>query len=89
MAARIDWQSICHSPNPKKTDIFNDAAAARVVNQLRGVSDLILVVAWRLSARRPKQARSEVFHKLQAFKNPDGFHKLSRVLFAFGSKPTQ
>jgi len=36
-----------------------------------------------------EQARSEVFHKLQAFKKPDGFHKLSRVLFAFGSKPTQ
>ena len=35
-----------------------------------------------------EQARREVFHKLQAFKKPDGFHKLTRALFAFGTKPT-
>jgi len=34
-----------------------------------------------------EQARSEVFQKLQTFKKPDGFHNLSRALFAFGTKP--
>jgi O-methyltransferase/aklanonic acid methyltransferase len=34
-----------------------------------------------------QQARSEVFQKLQTFKKPDGFHKLNRALFAFGTKP--
>jgi hypothetical protein len=34
-----------------------------------------------------EQARSEVFQKLQTFKKPDGFHKLNRALFAFGTKP--
>lgn len=34
-----------------------------------------------------EQARSAVFQKLQKFKKPDGFHKLNRVLFAFGTKP--
>jgi O-methyltransferase / aklanonic acid methyltransferase len=33
-----------------------------------------------------QQARSEVFQKLQTFKKPDGFHKLNRALFAFGTK---
>jgi ubiquinone/menaquinone biosynthesis C-methylase UbiE len=34
-----------------------------------------------------EQARSAVVQKLQNFKKPDGFHKLNRVLFAFGTKP--
>jgi hypothetical protein len=34
-----------------------------------------------------EQARNEVFQKFQKFKKPDGFHKLNRVLFAFGTKP--
>jgi len=33
-----------------------------------------------------EQARREVFHKLQVFKKPDGFHKRNRALFAFGTK---
>jgi len=36
-----------------------------------------------------EQAKNEVFQKLQMFKKPDGFHKLNRALFAFGSKPKQ
>lgn len=36
-----------------------------------------------------EQAKNEVFQKLQDFKKPDGLHKPSRALFAFGSKPTQ
>jgi len=36
-----------------------------------------------------EQAKNEVFQKLQMFKKPDGFHKLNRGLFAFGSKPKQ
>jgi O-methyltransferase / aklanonic acid methyltransferase len=32
------------------------------------------------------QAKSEVFRKLQTVKKPDGFHKVSRALFAFGAK---
>ncbi|HEY7219585.1 MAG TPA: methyltransferase domain-containing protein [Candidatus Binatia bacterium] len=34
-----------------------------------------------------EQAKSEVFRKLQTVKKPDGFHKVSRALFAFGAKP--
>jgi ubiquinone/menaquinone biosynthesis C-methylase UbiE len=34
-----------------------------------------------------EQARNEVFQKIQKFKKPDGFHKLNRALFAFGTKP--
>ena len=33
-----------------------------------------------------EQAKSEVFRKLQAIKKPDGFPKLSRALFAVGTK---
>jgi hypothetical protein len=33
-----------------------------------------------------EQARREVFHKLQVFKKPDGFHKRNSALFAFGTK---
>jgi ubiquinone/menaquinone biosynthesis C-methylase UbiE len=33
-----------------------------------------------------EQAKSEVFRKLQTVKTPDGFHKVSRALFAFGAK---
>jgi len=36
-----------------------------------------------------EQARSAVFQKLQKFKKPNGFHKLNRALFAFGTKPAQ
>jgi hypothetical protein len=32
------------------------------------------------------QAKREVFRKLHAFKQPDGFHKLNRALFAIGTK---
>ncbi len=34
-----------------------------------------------------EQAKSEVFRKLQMLKKPDGFHKVSRALFAIGTKP--
>ncbi len=34
-----------------------------------------------------EQAKSELFQKFQTFKKPDGFHKLNRALFAFGTKP--
>lgn len=34
-----------------------------------------------------EDAKSEVFRKLQTVKKPDGFHKVSRALFAFGTKP--
>ena len=34
-----------------------------------------------------EQAKSEVFRKLQMLKKPDGFHKVSRALFAIGAKP--
>jgi O-methyltransferase / aklanonic acid methyltransferase len=34
-----------------------------------------------------EQAKSEVFRKLQTVKKPDGFHKVSRALFAFAAKP--
>jgi ubiquinone/menaquinone biosynthesis C-methylase UbiE len=33
------------------------------------------------------QAKSDVFQKLQAVKKPDGFHRVNRALFAFGTKP--
>ena len=33
-----------------------------------------------------EQAKNEVFRKLQTVKTPDGFHKLNRALFAFGTK---
>jgi O-methyltransferase/aklanonic acid methyltransferase len=36
-----------------------------------------------------EQAKSEVFRKLQMLKQPDGFHKVSRALFAVGTKPAQ
>jgi len=34
-----------------------------------------------------EQAKCEVFRKLQTTKKPDGFHKVSRALFAIGTKP--
>ena len=34
-----------------------------------------------------EQAKSEVFRKVQMVKKPDGFHKVSRALFAFATKP--
>jgi hypothetical protein len=34
-----------------------------------------------------EQAKGEVFRKLQMLKQTDGFHKVSRALFAFGTKP--
>ena len=34
-----------------------------------------------------QQAKKEVFRKLQALKQPYGFHSASRALFAFGKKP--
>jgi ubiquinone/menaquinone biosynthesis C-methylase UbiE len=34
-----------------------------------------------------EEAKSEVFRKLQAVKKSDGFHRVSRALFAFGTKP--
>jgi ubiquinone/menaquinone biosynthesis C-methylase UbiE len=33
-----------------------------------------------------EQAKSEVFEQLQMLKQPDGFHKVSRALFAIGTK---
>jgi hypothetical protein len=36
-----------------------------------------------------EQAKRAVCQKLQTFKKPDGFHKLNRALFAFGTKPAQ
>jgi ubiquinone/menaquinone biosynthesis C-methylase UbiE len=41
----------------------------------------------KLTPELLEQARSEVFRKLQTVKKPDGFHKVSRALFAFGTKP--
>jgi ubiquinone/menaquinone biosynthesis C-methylase UbiE len=41
----------------------------------------------KMSPELLEQARSAVFQELQNFKKSDGFHKLSRVLFAFGTKP--
>jgi hypothetical protein len=41
----------------------------------------------KMSPELLEQARSAVFQELQKFKKTDGFHKLSRVLFAFGTKP--
>ena len=34
-----------------------------------------------------EQAKNELLQKFQKFKKPDGFHKLNRALFAFGTKP--
>jgi O-methyltransferase / aklanonic acid methyltransferase len=34
-----------------------------------------------------ERAKSEVFRKVQMVKKPDGFHNVSRALFAFGRKP--
>jgi hypothetical protein len=34
-----------------------------------------------------EQAKRDVLRKLRALKQPDGFHKLNRALFAFGTKP--
>ena len=36
-----------------------------------------------------EQAKSEVFEQLQMLKEPDGVHKVSRALFALGTKPQQ
>jgi O-methyltransferase / aklanonic acid methyltransferase len=36
-----------------------------------------------------EHAKSEVFRKLQMLKQSDGFHKVSRALFAFATKPAQ
>ena len=36
-----------------------------------------------------EQAKIEVFRKLQMLKDSDGFHKVSRALFALGRKPVQ
>ncbi len=33
-------------------------------------------------------AKSEVMQKFQVFKQPDGFHKINRALFAIGTKPS-
>jgi hypothetical protein len=44
----------------------------------------------RLEKRTPEllqQAKKEVFRKLQALKQSDGFHSASRALFAFAKKP--
>jgi hypothetical protein len=41
----------------------------------------------KLTPELLEQAKSEVFRKLQTVKKPDGFHKVSRALFAFGTKP--
>src|SRR4030095_12247572 len=43
-----------------------------------------------LQRRAPElipHAKKELFTKLQALKQPDGFHSASRALFAFGKKP--
>ena len=34
-----------------------------------------------------EQAKNDMFQKLQAVKEPDGFHRVSRALFTFGTKP--
>ena len=41
----------------------------------------------KLTPELLEQAKSEVFRKLQILKKSDGFHKVSRALFAFGTKP--
>ena len=41
----------------------------------------------KMTADSLEQAKSEVMRKFQAFKQSDGFHKLNRALFAFGTKP--
>ena len=42
----------------------------------------------KMTADLLEQAKSEVIRKFQGFKQPDGFHKLNRALFACGRKPT-
>jgi ubiquinone/menaquinone biosynthesis C-methylase UbiE len=39
----------------------------------------------KMTSELLEQAKSEVFSKLQVVKQPDGFHKVSRALFAFGT----
>ena len=41
----------------------------------------------KLTPAMLEQAKSEVFRKVQMVKKPDGFHKVSRALFAFATKP--
>ena len=41
----------------------------------------------KMTADLLAQAKSEVLRKFQTFRQPDGFHKLSRALFAIGTKP--
>ena len=41
----------------------------------------------KLTPELLEQAKSEVFRKLQILKKPDGFHRVSRALFAIGAKP--
>jgi O-methyltransferase / aklanonic acid methyltransferase len=41
----------------------------------------------KMPAAVVEKAKSEVFLKLQAFKKADGFYKVNRALFAFGTKP--
>src|SRR6266850_850139 len=40
----------------------------------------------KMTADSLEAAKSEVIRKFQAFKQPDGFHKLNRALFAIGTK---
>jgi len=42
----------------------------------------------KMTANLLAQAKSEVMRKFQTFRQPDGFHKLSRALFACAKKPT-
>jgi ubiquinone/menaquinone biosynthesis C-methylase UbiE len=41
----------------------------------------------KMTADLLEEAKSEVIGKFQAFKQPDGFHKMNRALFAIGTKP--
>src|ERR1044071_2668764 len=41
MAARVDWQWICHNSTPMKTSFFDTKRLVRVAIRLRRVSDLI------------------------------------------------
>jgi O-methyltransferase/aklanonic acid methyltransferase len=40
----------------------------------------------KMTADLLEEAKNEVIRKFQAFKQPDGFHKLNRALFAIGTK---
>lgn len=40
----------------------------------------------KMTADLLEEAKSEIVRKFQAFKQPDGFHKLNRALFAIGTK---